>query len=127
MSFEPMSLQDLALELAAAKDLRAQWRLVMEFLEEFRHETRATKLQLTTKAPALVDARWDGFLAGLAEHLAEVSGFPKPTWVDEPGRSLTESWFTNDLVTAQRRALNNSPIPFRSRNIFLEPHDLEVA
>ena len=99
----------------------------MEFLEEFRHEAPAMKHRLITGAPEMVDTRWDSFLAGLAEHLAEVAGLPKPAWVDEPYRCLSESWFTNSLATAQRRALKTSPAAFRNRNIFLELHDLEVA
>ncbi len=122
-----MTLQDLASELAAASDVKVQWRLVMEFLEEFRHEPTSVKLRLITDEPDLTDSRWDGFLAGLAEHLAETAQLPKPTWVDEPSRCLSETWFTNSLATAQRRAFKNSPAAFRTRNIFLEPHDLEVA
>ncbi len=122
-----MTLQDLSTELVAVTDLRVQWRLVMEFLEEFRHEKSSTKLRLIATEPLLTHTRWDGFLAGLAEHLAGISRLPKPIWVDEPSRCLNETWFTNSLATAQRRALENSPAAFRTRNIFLEPHDLEVA
>jgi hypothetical protein len=127
LSFEPMTLQDLSTELAAVEDLKVQWRLVMEFLEEFRHEPASTKLRLIASEPILTHTRWDGFLAGLAEHLAGVSELPKPGWVDDPCRCLSETWFTNPLATAQRRAVEDSPAAFRSRNIFLEPHDLEVA
>jgi hypothetical protein len=127
LSYEPMTLQDLATELVAVDDLKVQWRLVMEFLEEFRHETPAKKLQLTAQDPELTNTSWDAFLAGLAEHLAGVSQLPKPSWVDDPCRRLSETWFTNPLATAQRRAVKDSPAAFRSRNIFLEPHDLEVA
>jgi hypothetical protein len=73
-------------------DLR--WTDVMEFLEEYRHESPATRQSLLAQTPEeSAEPKWDVFLGALAEHLAIGDTQPVPLGrvylntrgVDEPG------------------------------------------
>ena len=128
-TYQPMTLAALATFLRSrAPDDERQWRITLEFLEEFRHEPPHVMSRLITEEPSAVDdVRWDAFLAGLAEYLAEKHQLPIPAWVHDTSRRLTSRWFLNELATAQQRAETTSPPPFRERGIFLEPRDLIVV
>lgn len=68
--YEPMSLAGLAQYVTAAVDERVQWKLVWEFLEEYRWEPAEEQISLLQAEPQLTgDERWDALLAALAEHL----------------------------------------------------------
>jgi hypothetical protein len=70
----PLTVADLG-KLMSGADQSERWRLVAEFLEEYRHEVAGTRLALLEEEPGGTgDVRWDVFLAGLAEHLAEIDG-----------------------------------------------------
>lgn len=54
----------------AGADESRRWRLIAEFLEDFRWESADARFALLEGEPAATgDERWDVFLAGLAEHL----------------------------------------------------------
>jgi len=68
--YQPMTLVRLAVLLATGDDTR-RWRLVAEFLEEYRWEPPEVRVALLAEEPAGTgDERWDVFLAALAEHLS---------------------------------------------------------
>jgi hypothetical protein len=70
-AYRPMSLVDLAGYLRATRDDGHRWRLIAEFLEEYRHEAVAERWALLDEEPPSTgNERWDVFLAALAEHLA---------------------------------------------------------
>jgi hypothetical protein len=111
-------------ELEAEDELR--WRLVAEFLEEFRREAQATRLRLLSDVPpATGDPRWDVFLAALAEHLAARDGSAGPAWSES--RSLAQFWFPFNTRAARVDALVHAPAAFRRRGVFVAPQELEVA
>ena len=70
--YQPMTLAGLGTFLVGA-DEPLRWRLVAEFLEEYRWESPGTRWALLATEPAGTgDERWDVFLAAVAEHLAPV-------------------------------------------------------
>ncbi|MFF0154837.1 hypothetical protein [Micromonospora sp. NPDC005203] len=72
-SYEPMSLARLATHLAFADTGQTRWKLVWEFLEEYRWEPAETRVDLLRDEPGLTgEPRWDALLAALAEHLLAV-------------------------------------------------------
>ena len=133
--YEPLPLHELASLLRdETGDFHRQWRLVMEFLELFRHEPGEVCQRLIDVEPAGVDARWDAFLGGLAEFVAERDGLIVPAWALQPERCLAHRWFIvetslpdRDTLPIRQLVLVSCPDPFRSRGVFLEPQDLEVA
>jgi hypothetical protein len=131
----PLPLDELASHLRDVDgNFRRQWRLVMEFLELFRHESSDVQQGLIEGEPLPVDAHWDAFLAGLAEFVAQREGLRVPEWALAPQRRLVSRWFIVDVLLPGRNtlpiqqfAIASCPEPFRSRGVFLEPNDLEVA
>jgi|SRR5580698_5920219 hypothetical protein len=66
-----MTLADLGGRLARESDGPTWWKLVWEFLEEYRWEPADAQPALLTGEPAATgDERWDVLLAALAEYLA---------------------------------------------------------
>jgi len=70
-SYRPMTLADLGRRLAKVDDVKTRWKLVWEFLEEYRWEPEDVQPSLLRdEPPGIGDERWDVLLAALAEHLA---------------------------------------------------------
>jgi hypothetical protein len=120
-----MTLVRLGGLLSTSDDAR-RWRLVAEFLEEFRWEPSGTRLALLADEPSPTgDEHWDVFLAGLAEYLAARDGQAAPLWTDR--RSLRRFWFPFNTAAARVDAVVHAPAAFRRRGVFVAPQELEVA
>jgi len=123
--YVPMTIARLGAHLRSADD-ELRWRYVAEFLEEFSWEPAVDRLRLLDEAPATTDdERWDAFLAALAEHLAAKDGRGAPGWVGF--RPLRRFWFPFNTQAARVDAIVHAPAAFRSRGIYLSPHELDVA
>lgn len=126
VGYRAATIAELARWLAGADDATTRWRLVAEFLEEYRHEPATSRFQLLDVEPeSTSDQRWDVLLAGLAEHLAARDGRGEPAWSE--GRSLASFWFPFDTPAARVDALVHAPAAFRRRGVFVAPQELEVA
>lgn len=124
-AYKPLSLVQLARLLVGADQSR-RWRLVAEFLEDYRWEPQDTRFALLDgEPPGTGDERWDVFLAALAEHLAARDGRGAPQWV-EP-RSLRQLWFPFNTRAARVDALVHAPAAFRRRGVYVAPQELDVA
>jgi hypothetical protein len=123
--YQAMTLAELARLLPAAS--RSDWwRLVAEFLEEYRWEPVDLRHRLlATEPPSTGDERWDVLLAALAEHLAARDGRGAPAW-SEP-RQLRRFWFPFNTPAARADAVVHAPAAFRRRGVFVSAHELEVA
>lgn len=124
-SYQPMMLADLAVHLNQSN--AARWRLLREFLEEFRHAPAADRAALLAAEPPPVDHHWDALLAAVAEHLAWHHDLRCPEWTNEPSRFLRRAWFTSTLPTARVAAIETSPAAFRRRGVFLDRSELDAA
>ena len=51
VSYQPMSLAELARFIAAEPDFDMRWRLVVEFLKEYHQESAGARQRLLTDAP----------------------------------------------------------------------------
>ena len=123
--YRAMTLADLACLLPDASR-SDRWRLVAEFLEEYRWEPIENRDQLLAgEPPSTSDERWDVLLAALAEHLAARDGRGAPAW-SEP-RRLRRFWFPFNTPAARVDAVVHAPAPFRRRGVFVSAHELEVA
>lgn len=123
--YQPLSLADFARLLVDASDSR-RWRLLAEFLEEYRWEPVGIRLSLLLAEPAGTgDEHWDVFLAALAEHLAAKDGRGAPGWTES--RSLRRFWFPFNTPAARVDAVVHSPAAFRRRGVFVAPQELDVA
>jgi transcriptional regulator with XRE-family HTH domain len=124
--YRPMTLIDLAGHLTNLDDESVRWRMVAEFLEEYRHERVDERAELLrAEPPTTGDERWDVFLAALAEHLAARDGRGVAAWATR--RRLDAFWFPFNTPAARVDALVHAPASFRSRGIFVAPQELGVA
>jgi len=124
--YRPMTIADLAGRLARTADAGVRWKLVWEFLEEYRWEARDVQPALLRDVPALVgDERWDALLAALAEHLAAGHDLAPPPWAES--RVLRRPWFPAELKTQRAEALVWAPAAFRKHGVYLSARDLEAA
>jgi hypothetical protein len=124
--YEPMSLATLAEHLMATVDKRVRWKLVWEFLEEYRWEPAEIQVRLVHTEPQSVgDERWDALLAALAEHLCAQHDLAPPAWT-EP-RVLRRAWFPAELAIQRADALVRAPAAFRKHGVYLSAHDLTAA
>jgi hypothetical protein len=63
-AYRPMTLADLADRIGRAPEIKVRWKLVWEFLEEYRWEPPAVQSSLVLdEPPATGDDRWDVLLA----------------------------------------------------------------
>jgi hypothetical protein len=125
-SYRPMTVAGLARHLAGAADDSARWRLVAEFLEEYRHELAAERIALLADEPTEIgDQHWDVLLAALAEHLAAKDGRGGPAWAET--RRLGRLWFPFNTPAARADAIVHAPASFRRRGVFVAAQELEVA
>ena len=126
VSYQPMSLAELARLIAAEPDFRTRWRLVVEFLKEYHREPADVRQLLLTDAPGPAgDERWDALLAGLAEHLAMRDGRGAPGW--SASRGLRRFWFPFDTPGARAQALVHAPAAFRRRGVFIADYEIDAA
>ena len=124
--YRAMTLARLAAYLGEASHESLRWRLVAEFLEEFRHEPVEGRAGLLADEPnSIGDNHWDVFVAALAEHLAARDDHGAPPWAE--GRRLRQFWFPFNTSAARADALVHAPAAFRRRGIFVAPQELEVA
>lgn len=121
-----MTLADASPRVADAADEKIQWKLIWEFLEEYRWEPEERQLRLLQDEPAPVgDERWDALLAALAEHLSAQHDLAPPDWAD--GRVLRQPWFPAPLKVQRVEALVQAPAAFRKHGVYLSARDLEAA
>ncbi|MGF1647246.1 MAG: hypothetical protein ACFCVF_10070 [Kineosporiaceae bacterium] len=123
--YTAMTLATLA-PLLVQRDEATRWRLVAEFLEEYRWEPRTARRPLLAEEPATTgDERWDVLLAALAEHLAARDGRGAPAWAES--RALDRFWFPYNTRAARVDAIVHAPAAFRRRGVFVAGRELEVA
>lgn len=124
--YRPMTLADLARYLAATADEETAWKLVWEFLEEYKWEPADVQVSLLQEEPPPVgDERWDVLLAALAEHLCAQHDLAPPAWA-EP-RVLRRPWFPAELKIHRVDALVWAPAAFRKHGVYLSANDLTSA
>ena len=69
----------------------------------------------------------DAYLAATAEQLACAQGFAAPEWSAADERKLHRPWFASSLAALRAVLLLESPVPFRSRNLFISENALSRA
>lgn len=124
--YKPITLSELAGHLASAANDKIRWKLVWEFLEEYRWEPATAQPSLLTAEPEPTgDERWDVLLAALAEHLAAQHDLAPPDWADT--RVLRRAWFPAELAVQRADAIAWAPAAFRKHGVYLSAKDLEAA
>jgi hypothetical protein len=118
-----MTLAEVASRLAGTADDKLRWKLVWEFLEEYRWEPSGVQPSLLAEEPSPIgDERWDALLAALAEHLAAQHDLAPPQWAEL--RVLRRPCFPAQLKVQRAEALVRAPpVPERSAAVLQELFD----
>jgi hypothetical protein len=126
MSYQPMTLADLAGRLSRHRDERTRWKHVWEFFEEYRWASAEQQPRLfRDEAAPIGDEQWDVLLAAMAEHLAAQLDLAPPEW--SRARVLATPWFPSSLPSKRMEALVSAPAAFRKHGVYLSARDLEAA
>jgi hypothetical protein len=121
-----MTLADLAGYLSAAENDKIRWKLVWEFLEEYRWEPAESQVELLQSEPTQAgEERWDALLAALAEYLTAQHDLAPPDWAE--ARVLKRPWFPAELAIQRADALVWAPAAFRKHGVYLSVKDLAAA
>jgi hypothetical protein len=68
---------------------------------------------------------WAAFCVAAIEYLCERDFVSCPDWINDPAYSLADAWFTGlgaNKPHIQARLLEETPMPFRKRNVFCSAH-----
>ena len=115
-AYEPLTFAALARLLVDVDDSR-HWRLVAEFLKDYRWEPVNERFSLLDREPAGTgDERWDVLLGAIAEYLAARDGRGEPGWGES--RVLKRFWFPFNTRAARVDAIVHAPAAFRRRGRF---------
>ena len=107
------------------EDGERSWRgHLMDSVDAVRRSRSAAELE--TPLAAELPARLRALLAGVAETLAAECGAGAPHWTSGVG-PLDRPWFVSGYENLKASALVESPVPFRSRNVFVLANFLERA
>ena len=106
-------------------------RSLTNFFDEFYAAPNARALAEAPLllAPALGYSRsvQDAYMAATAEELARTYQFPVPAWTVAEARKLHRPWFASSLAALRAVLLLESPVAFRSRNLFISANALSRA
>lgn len=99
------------------------WRAhLMNCVDEVRRSGSTAGLE--TPPAAELPERLQALAAGVAETLAGECGATPPSWIGGVG-PLAHPWFVSGYENLKATALVESPVPFRSRNVFVLANFLE--
>ena len=111
--------------LRILEDGERSWRHhLMDCVDAVRRSRSAAELE--TPPAAELPERIRALLAGIAESLAAECGGGAPQWTSHIG-PLDRPWFVSGYENLKAAALAESPVPFRSRNVFVLANFLERA
>ena len=103
--------------LRILEDGERSWRRhLMNCVDEVRRSGSTAALE--TPPAAELPERLQALAAGVAETLAAECGAAPPRWIGGVG-PLDRPWFVSGYENLKAAALVESPVPFRSRNVFV--------
>lgn len=103
-------------------------RLAFHFVESFDNATADERITMIAEEPlGTGDVRFDVLLAAVVEFVCARRSSVAPSWVDRPGRFLSEWWFVSGMPTLHANAIAHSPISFARRGIFITEDALTYA
>jgi transcriptional regulator with XRE-family HTH domain len=102
-------------------------RLAIQFIDDVAALPDALRPRAIRDEPEPTgSARWDAFLAALAEYVAYQHALRVPGWTAAPARTLTRFWFVIEDILGRpanglaANAFVTSPAQFAGRGIFLD-------
>jgi hypothetical protein len=121
---------DLAASLEMVQNRDEFGFAVRDFLDRFRHSPDCSLLEREPLllAPRLVDEGLaDAYVAAVAATLAHENGRLAPAWARGDARALEHPYFAARSPGLRAILLQESPVEFRIRNLFVSANALSRA
>src|SRR5260221_13836809 len=100
-------------------------RRAAEFAHAFSAaDAEARRRMIAGEPPEVGEARWDAFLAALAEWLAVRTGVPTPRWTHGKSRYLHYGWWVTPMQSMHAWEYAGSPSSFRNRGVYVHRDSL---
>jgi hypothetical protein len=101
--------------------LRTVWHLA----DDLAAAEPALRVALCVTPPAGTgDPRFDALVAGVVDHLLTHDHLPRPPWLAEDWRTLTEPWDVEPVPALQARARTLTPGSIAAHGVYLDPSEL---
>lgn len=119
--------------LREGESMTAVWRhgvlqLLDDYLGDVRHgRTDEARRRFSDEPRPTGSARVDAALASLAEHVSRRDGWDTPAWAMRPSRYTKDWWFVTPFTGMHATALQQSPLSFRKRGVFITAEALSRA
>jgi hypothetical protein len=92
------------------------WRVwLMDFVDDFRYYKNA---QMIVESFELSDAKIDPLLASTVEYLCDELKITPPNWINKI-QPCDEPFFVSGIENLKATAIVESPLHFKTRNIFV--------
>lgn len=106
----------------------AAFRVILQLVTDLQAEEPAMRVALCVTPPASVSCRrFDALLAAAVDFCLAVDHLPRPAWLDEEWRTLSEPWDVEPVAALQARSRLRSPEVFTRHGIYLDPTELVNA
>lgn len=101
----------------------AALRVVWQLAADLSTPDLALRVALCVAPPASTgSARLDALLAAVAEHA--LAGLPRPAWLDEPWRTLSDAWDVEPVPALRDAARAATPPEIAQHGVFLDAAEL---
>lgn len=95
-------------------------RAMVQFADDLRAVDLATRVGLVLSPPPPIgEARWDAFVAGVAEWGLDLDGLPHPTWLADEARTLSEPWDIEPIASLRAEGRAHTPAALARHGVFL--------
>jgi hypothetical protein len=120
-------IQTMAMTYHAICQESRPWTALGNFLNEWWDYSKDSRSLLISDAimlpatPTKEQVQWAAFCAATVEWLCQQDHVPCPVWVQRIEHRLSEPWFLafhTDDPNVQKRLKEQTPEPFRQRNIY---------
>lgn len=96
-------------------------RSLIDYSDALARERGATRIGLSLARPARTGRPvWDAALAGVVDFRLGEDQYPKPTWIDDPDRFLTDPGELISIPNAPSIDVTDVPPEFLNRNVLVE-------
>ncbi len=113
------------LEALSVGDENRAWREVIQLSDDLAANSGALRVALCVAPPVLTgDVHYDALIAGIADHWLTCNRLPRPDWVTEPSRILTQPWDVEQVASLQSAARSDTPKAIARHGIYLAAAEL---
>jgi transcriptional regulator with XRE-family HTH domain len=106
-------------------DTRTAQREVIQLSDDLQRAEPATRVALAIAPPTSTgNQRYDALIAAVVDLLLSRDNLPRPVWLDDDLRALSEPWDFEPVAKLREAARAATPEAVRRHGIYLDPAEL---